>query len=193
MMDFGLMGNNIGKQENKMKLGPELLDEILREKAMISELLHELAGVADKFIASENEDMKENRDLNEIPQIKKFLGSYAAKIESTLKEKQEHVTKLMVALIHSEKDWDQVQWMQGRLSSLNASVNNVRLTWRRIAKPYVQLDARVERRLDDEVRRYRESAMRERKLAEEEAAMTTPNAQEQGDTEGPGELSLIHI
>ena len=93
----------------------------------------------------------------------------------------------MVALIQSEKDWDQVQWMQGRLSSLNASVNNVRLTWRRIARPYVQMDARVERRLDEQVRRYRDSAMRERKLAEEEAAMTTPSAQEHGDTEGPGE------
>ena len=37
------------------------------------------------------------------------------------------------------------------------------------------------------MRRYRESAMRERKLAEEEAAMRTPSAQEQGGTEGPGE------
>ena len=170
-----------------MKPGLELLDEILKEQTMISELLHELAGVADKFIASENEELKENRDLNGVPQIKRVLGSYAAEIESTLKEKQDHVTKLMVTLIEKEKDWDQVQWMQGRLSTINASVNNVRLTWRKTASPYIPMDARVEKQLDEEGRRYRNRAMRERRLAEEEAAMAAHSTQEQGDTENPDE------
>ena len=77
--------------------------------------------------------------------------------------------------------------MKGRLSSLNATVNNVRLTWRQIAKEYIHLDTRVEKKLAEEVRKYRETAMEERRLAEEEAATRTPNAQEQGDAEGPGE------
>ena len=37
------------------------------------------------------------------------------------------------------------------------------------------------------MRRYRNSAMRERRLAEEEAAMAAPSTQEHGDTESPGE------
>ena len=76
----------------------------------------------------------------------------------------------MAILIETETGWRQVHWMRGRLSKLNAMVNNVRLTWRQIAKEYVFLDMRVEKKLAEEVKRYREKATEERQLAEAEAA-----------------------
>ena len=77
--------------------------------------------------------------------------------------------------------------MRGRLSQLNANINNVRLTWRQIAKGYVFLDKKVEKKLAEEVERYRERAMEERRLAEAEAATRTVRTLELGVAERTAE------
>ena len=141
----------------------------------------------DQFVASEDVDVKENKGNRDVPMLKKLLGEYASGIESTLRKKQSYITELMAILIETETDWCQVYWMRGRLSQLNANINNVRLTWRQIAKGYVFLDKKVEKKLVEEVERDRERATEEGRLAEAEAATRTVRTLELGVAERTAE------
>ena len=166
-----------------IKSRTELLDEIIKERVLCSAYLRELGHVVDQFVASEDVDVKENKENRDVPMLKRLLGEYASGLESTLRKKQSYITELMAILIETETDWRQVHWMRGRLSQLKANINNVRLTWRQIAKGYVFLDKKIEKKLAEEVERYRERATEERRLAEAEAATRTVRTLGLGDAE----------